>query len=208
MINLINSLAKTFLKAVFAGILIGIAGFGYLVHPTIGMVLFAAGLAGVVLYGVPLFTGVAGANKYDDIGIIYLLFVLGGNFLGAFLAGIIAYCSPFDVELTASEIIKSRLNAGPFQVFGLATGCGIIVEMAVNFARNNDSFTKWLPLILGVPLFVMTGMAHCVADWFYFSLADRLSSAEMWSYCFISLITVLGNAFGCNIYRFCLVKSE
>lgn len=206
--ELIHILSKAFLNAIFAGILIGIAGFGYLINPAVGMVLFAAGLAGIVLYGVPLFTGLAGVCKYNNIEVLYLLFILGGNFLGAFLAGIIAYCSPVDVGLMASNIIQSRLESGPFRVFGLATGCGIIVEMAVNFARNDDSLTKWLPLILGVPLFVMTGMAHCVADWFYFSLADRLDTAEMWSYCFISLITVLGNAFGCNIYRFCLIKND
>lgn len=206
--NLLRDLSRAFLKAVFAGILIGVAGFGYLINPVVGMVLFAASLAGIVLYGVPLFTGLAGVSRYDNIEVLYLLLILGGNFLGAFLAGIIAYCSPVDIGLTASEIIKSRLDAGPFRVFGLATGCGLIVEMAVNFARGNDSFVRWLPLVLGVPLFVMTGMAHCVADWFYLSLADRLDTAEMWSYCFISLITILGNAFGCNIYRFCLVKSE
>lgn len=77
--NLLRNLSRAFLKAVFAGILIGIAGFGYLINPVVGMVLFAAGLAGIVLYGVPLFTGLAGVSRYDNIEVLYLLLILGGQ---------------------------------------------------------------------------------------------------------------------------------
>lgn len=54
---------KTFLKAVFAGICIGIAGWGFLVDKTLGMFLFIFGLATVVSYEAKLYTGVSKVIK-------------------------------------------------------------------------------------------------------------------------------------------------
>ena len=47
-------------RSVFAGICIGIAGWGFLANKTIGMFLFIFGLATVVSYKAKLFTGMAG----------------------------------------------------------------------------------------------------------------------------------------------------
>ena len=49
-----------FFSAIFAGICIGIAGFGFLTNPAIGMFLFVFGLSAVVNYQIKLFTGTAG----------------------------------------------------------------------------------------------------------------------------------------------------
>ena len=45
---------------------------------------------------------------------------------------------------------------------GLAIGCGFIVTTSVQFARQE----KWLPLLLGIPLFILCGVPHCIADAF------------------------------------------
>ena len=47
-------------KSVFAGMFIGIACWGYLVNPVLGVFLFCVGLIGVIKYNLFLFTGTAG----------------------------------------------------------------------------------------------------------------------------------------------------
>ena len=67
---------------------------------------------------------------------------------------------------------------------------------AVEFARKG----KMLTLLLGVPVFILCGFAHSIADAFYFlvSPAEHLLRAEvLWVY----VAEVLGNFVGCNLYR-------
>ena len=60
------------LRSIFAGICIGIAGWGFLANKTIGMFLFIFGLATVVSYQAKLFTGMAGyvGSKQDLLELI------------------------------------------------------------------------------------------------------------------------------------------
>jgi len=66
----------------------------------------------------------------------------------------------------------------------------------VEFARKG----KMLTLLLGVPVFILCGFAHSIADAFYFlvSPAEQLLRTEvLWVY----VTEVLGNFVGCNLYR-------
>ena len=60
---------STFRSGVFAGVCIGIAGFGDLAEKSIiGAVLFAFGLLTVVNYHLKLYTGTAGFVKKGELG--------------------------------------------------------------------------------------------------------------------------------------------
>ena len=192
---------KLFLQSVFAGLLIGLGGFAYLSNTVIGTFLFAFGLACVVLYKLPLFTGTAGFIDYKSVhDYLLLALVLLGNILGALLSSTIALMQADNVVPVATEIIVQRSYNGIIRCFLLALGCGVVMSAAVEAARSGNSFVKWLPLVLGVPLFIQCGMVHSIADSFYFFVADlELSDYTAYIPCWIS--AVFGNALGCNAYR-------
>lgn len=181
-----------------AGFCIGIAGFGYLAEKSIiGAVLFAFGLLTVVHYALKLYTGTAGFIKKGEVG--QLLFILGGNLLGCLAVAMLVRCSPMPLQDVAQKILEGRLQMGPLRGGVLAIGCGFIMTTAVTFARQG----KNLPLLFGVPLFIMCGFPHCVADAFYYMCVpvDYLAENVLDIIGFYIAI-VIGNFFGCNLYRF------
>lgn len=188
-----NTLRSSFL----AGICIGIAGYGYLAEKgIIGAVLFAFGLLTVVHYGLRLYTGTAGFIQKGEVG--RLLGILGGNILGCLAVALMVRCSPLPLQDTAQQILAGRLAVGPVRGGILAIGCGFIMTTAVTFARQ----ARHLPLLFGVPLFIMCGFPHCVADAFYYLCVplDYLS-AHLLDVLAFYLAIVLGNFVGCNLFR-------
>ena len=188
---------NTFRSSVLAGICIGIAGFGYLAEKSIiGAVLFAFGLLTVVHYGLRLYTGTAGFIKKNEGG--RLLFILFGNIVGCLLVALIARCSPMPLQDTAQKILEGRLAVGPLKGGILAIGCGFIMTTAVTFARKGQN----LPLLFGVPLFIMCGFPHCVADAYYYLCVPVSFIADNWLSVLIFYVSiVIGNFIGCNLYR-------
>ncbi len=189
--------------AILAGICISI---GCVVNLRVGgiagAVLFAFGLTTVVYYGLKLYTGTAGfIRRQGDWSM--LVMVLIGNIIGCLLtAWLIAYAQPDCIE-PASKILAGRLAKGPLACFLLAIGCGFIMTTAVEFARKG----KMLPLVFGVPVFILCGFAHSIADAFYFlvSPAEQVLQTEV---LIVYLSEVLGNFVGCNLYRWTLFFSH
>ena len=199
-------MGKLFLQSVFAGILIGLGGFAYLSNPVIGTFLFAFGLAAVVLYKLPLYTGTVGfidlrsVNEYIKLWIILL-----GNILGAMMASTIAMCGSEVIQESATRIIENRVSIGFLRCFMLAIGCGVVMSAAVEAAKSGNNFTRWIPLLFGIPLFISCGMVHSIADLFYFFVADVDVTVSL-PYVLCWAFAVLGNALGCNMYRIFLAN--
>lgn len=192
---------KIFFSAIFAGICIGLAGFGFLTNPTIGMFLFVFGLAAVVNYQVKLFTGTAGfLDKPKDL--LMLLVCLLGNLAGCFLISLISTTSPAGLALAAEAVLTKRIAMGYLNAGIMAIGCGILMSASVEFARKGKEFGYWVPLCMAVPLFILCGFPHCIADAFYYMSCSNAFLAEHWvetlgTYGSI----VLGNFIGCNVYH-------
>ena len=175
-----------FPSAILAGICISIGCVVNLrVGGVAGAVLFAFGLTTVVYYGLKLYTGTAGfIRRHGD-----------WSMLATVLAWMIAYAQPDCIE-PAAKILAGRMAKGPIACFLLAIGCGFIMTTAVEFARKG----KMLALLLGVPVFILCGFAHSIADAFYFLISPSdvlLSSSVLVVY----IAEVLGNFVGCNLYR-------
>ena len=186
--------------AILAGICISIGCVVNLrVGGVAGAVLFAFGLTTVVYYGMKLYTGTAGfIRRKGDWTMLTL--VLIGNIIGCLLTSwLIGYAQPDCIE-PASSILAGRLAKGPWACFLLAIGCGFIMTTAVEFARKG----KMLPLVFGVPVFILCGFAHSIADAFYFlvSPTDQLLQTEV---LVVYLSEVLGNFVGCNLYRWTMM---
>ena len=195
--NLIHS-------AIMAGICIGIAGFGYLaVGGIVGAVTFAFGLLAVVHYRLKLYTGTAGFFVKGELA--QLCTILAMNIVGCLLVALMARMSPMPLQEAAQHILEGRLNAGIVQSGVLAIGCGFIMTTAVKWGREG----KFLPLLFGVPLFIICGFPHCIADAFYYLCVpvDYLT-ANAGQVLLLYAAIVLGNFIGCNLYRLLLGTNE
>jgi formate/nitrite transporter FocA (FNT family) len=71
---------------------------------------------------------------------------------------------------------------------------------AVEFARKG----KVLPMVLGVPVFILCGFAHSIADAFYF-LVCPLDIVLQHTVLVVYLSEVFGNFVGCNLYRWLML---
>lgn len=200
---------KLLRSSIFAGIAIGTAGFGFLAAGAqaygslAGAVFFSFGLLTVVGYKLKLYTGTAGFINKGEVGQLFL--ILAGNIIGCLLTSLLARVTPLEIQAAAQRILELRLSTGALRCGLLSIGCGFIMTTAVQFAREK----QFLPLLFGVPLFIICGFPHCVADAFYF-LCVPLS---FWKIHVIEILgvyacIVLGNLVGCNLYRIVLSKEQ
>lgn len=187
--------------SVFAGLLIGVAGLVYLrVGGLAGAVLFAFGLLSVVMCRAQLFTGKAGYLPYRESW--RLVPMLLGNAIGCFVAAVIAmYVANNTVEGHLDTILSARLDASWHAIAVTSIGTGLIMTLSVYGARKGH----YLPLLFGVPVFIMCGLPHCVADAFYYSLAlvlGKFDTMMLWAW----LWAIVGNYIGCNLPRWFMSK--
>lgn len=202
------SILKAEFSSLFAGILIAIAGWGFLANPVLGMFLFCVGLLAVVKYRTRLYTGTAGfLSSWRELP--NLLVILLGNIIGCLAVASISLFSPLALGEAATKIITARLETGWLGTGLLAIGCGLLMSLAVDFARRNRDFSDWLPLLFAVPAFILCGFPHCVADAFYccvylFNATDIVWGPMIAYYASI----VLGNFVGCNLYRICRMQAK
>lgn len=194
---------QTFPLAILAGLCISIGCIVNLrVGGVAGAVLFAFGLTTVVYYKLKLYTGTAGFIRAKGDWSM-LATVLLGNIVGCLLTAIVVCYAQPDIVEPASKILEGRLAKGPLACGLLAVGCGFIMTTAVQFAREG----KMLPLLLGVPVFILCGFTHSIADAFYFLAcpSEQLLSTPV---LIVYVAEVLGNFVGCNLYRWVAPKPQ
>ena len=185
-------------RSLFAGLLIGLGACGFLALGGIpGAVIFAFGLIGVVLSGVPLYTGRAGVMPLRQTGSLVLIWLF--NVLGCVLLGLLMMSLGGEPVERAQTVVAGRLAQGPWRSFLRAVGCGLIIDIAVWMYRTTKNI---LPVLFGVPLFILCGFYHSIADVVYLVAAWKWDPAILWYY----PIIVLGNYAGCNIHRVVLPK--
>jgi len=185
-----------FYSSFLAGVWIS---FGCILNLTLGGVIgafmFCIGLTAVVSFQYKLYTGTAGfievkkRSEYED-----LFYILGFNIIGCLIASWAVRCSSLDIMEAANAIVVKRLSMYWWQVIIQAIACGMMMTFAVKFAREG----KWIPLILAVPAFILSGYLHSIADGFYYYLSDYHSFEVLLTW----ILTVLGNFIGCNVHRF------
>ena len=170
-----------------------------------GAVLFTFGLITVVHYKYSLYTGTAGFVKnWKDIFTLFW-FILLGNWLGCYLTACVATYAIPDLVEKANTIVIARSQVDIWQAFIRAIFCGFLMTTAVKFAREN----KWLPLVFAVPVFILAGFYHSIADAFYLCASDYLEVKneiaaivhQNWG------MTILGNFVGCNLYRLKFIET-
>lgn len=212
-----------FLKGILAGLAIGLGGFMYVLMTflfsgdlaelgkILGSILFAIGLFLVCTFYLSLYTGKIGMvfeGKQDKYFYISLPAMLFGNAIGAFAFGYICYCL---FGLTGTGLYDSAVNAAnarlTFNVWSdyvvtciKSFLCGVCVYLAVKaFSLNRLRPLGILLLVFFVFVFVYCGFQHCIANMFYFGMANSLINAEggfCWQMLVNLALVILFNSLG------------
>lgn len=191
-----NSDFNVFIRSILAGICIGLGGAIFIkLDGVIGACMFAFGLLTIVHFKLPLYTGTAGfmrLGKFEEYK--KMLIILFGNIIGCIL---LSYMNIKGIDGTA--IIQSRIDTSYLQCLLNAIGCGLIMTLIVKGGRDKNL----LLILFGIPLFILLGFYHSIADAFYMMVSPielrNLFFGRYWT-------IVLGNFIGCNIPR--LLKYE
>lgn len=172
-------------------------------NKVIGASLFSIGLFGVLIYNLNLYTGKIGylITNFNLKYIKELIITLIGNFIGACSVGfILRYTRIYDKIYEKSlMLVNTKLNDNILSIFILSIFCGLLMYYAVNGFKKQTDFGKYLVVYLGVTVFILCGFEHCIANMYYFSVAD------IWSLKTLGYtgIMVLGNSLGSFIIPLC-----
>lgn len=174
---------ESLLKSVMAGICIGIGGIVYLSveSKVVGAALFATGLFTVCTMGYHLYTGKAcylldSPNKGSYL--LWLAQVWAGNLIGTVLVGYAMRLTRNGPALAekAQALCQTKLGDSLLSIFILAIFCNIMIYIGVESYRSNPHpLGKYLGILLGIMVFILSGFEHCVANMFYFSVANAWS---------------------------------
>ena len=196
---------KILFKSFLAGIMIAIGGTVFLSieNKVVGASLFSIGLFGVLIYNLNLYTGKIGylITNFNLKYIKELAITLIGNFIGACSVGfILRYTRIYDnIYEKALNLANIKLNDSILSIFILSIFCGLLMYFAVNGFKKQTDFGKYLVVYLGVSVFILSGFEHCIANMYYFSVAD-IWSLKTLGY---TSIMVLGNSIGSFIIPLC-----
>lgn len=171
----------------------------------VGSLLFSVGLFLVCVLQVNLYTGKIGyvfENKKDYL--VMLVEMLVGNAIGAIGLGylvsatsLMGVLGDFPTKCAAGKILDFG-NGGQkwYSCLINAFFCGVLVYLAVDIFKKAENYgIKIVGLVGCVTAFVALGFEHCVADMFYFGLANAWGTnfAQAIS---AMLLFILGNSLG------------
>ena len=184
---------RILIRAFLAGIAISMGGCVYLACDVkwVGAILFSVGLLTVVAFGLDLYTGKAGYIVENPPSYLKdILVIIIGNFIGCLLIGLMM---PYD---NAASLVDGKLAIDWYRVIFKGFMCGILMFIAVDFYKQRKSF---LAIFFCVPVFILAGFEHSIADMFYFCSAGVFTMDAL---VFIVLV-LIGNAIGCMLIPFC-----
>ncbi len=179
--------SKCLLRSILAGMCIGIGGCVYIGCEVkwVGAILFAIGLFTILTYKFDLYTGKVGyAVEKPPSYVIDLLVIVVGNFIGTLILGLM-------MPLSGAELLVDK-KLESFEVLPVlwkGVLCGILMFIA---ADTFNSGKGPLATFICVPVFILAGFEHSIADMFYFCSAGVFTLDAL---AFI-VVVILGNAIG------------
>lgn len=186
-----------FLDAVLAGICIGIGGTVFLScgDKVVGAIFFCLGLFAICTFGFNLYTGKVGyifEQPPAYLGFVALVWL--GNLVGTGLVGYaIRITRVAGIVEKAMTLSQAKLGDNLLSIFILSIFCNILMFIAVDGYKNNPhEVAKYIGIFMGVTVFILCGFEHCVANMFYFSVANVWSGKAF----LYMLVMTLGNACG------------
>ncbi len=192
-----NKSLAILLRAILSGIMISIGGTIFLIlnKSELGAFLFGIGLFMVVVNGYNLYTGKIGYLIDNKINYLWELFLtLIGNLIGTISCGYLLLVTRFGDRLheVAKTVADAKLNDNLLSIFVLSMFCGMLMFLAVDLFKKLKDVGRYFAVFLCVTVFIICGFEHCVANMYYFSVANA------WNFNTILylLIMILGNSVG------------
>ena len=181
------------LSGVCAGICIALGGSVFLAvdNRLAGAVLFSVALLCICMKGYALFTGKVGFVPEDHgrPALQLLLAGLLGNLIGTFLCGFFLRLGLPALGEAARTICAAKLAQAPAAALIRGVFCGILMYLAVSIWKERQSP---LGILFCIPVFILSGFEHSIADMFYFAVSGIVS---LKAFVFLWLV-IIGNALG------------
>lgn len=188
---------KTVTGSISAAIMISIGGSVFLAcsdNRYYGAVFFSVALLSICYLGFYLYTGKIGYIVADHTpkNLAALGVGLVGNLAVTFPVGMLIRRAIPSIGERAEQICGAKLE----QTFGStlvrAIFCGVLMYIAVEIYRSKKSP---IGVLFGIPVFILAGFEHSIADMFYFG-ASGIADGKI---ALFELAAVLGNSIGSAI---------
>ena len=201
---------KCLVRAFLAGIMISIGGCVFIGCTNkdvgwVGAILFAIGLFTIFHFGFDLYTGKVGyALENKPAYIIDLLVIILGNLIGCLLIGYMtSVMEPSDIANRAIIFVEGRMNdINYLGVLFKGILCGMLMFIAADYYKKTRGF---LGALIAVPVFILSGFEHSIADMFYFASAffEKSSCFDLGEGVLFIIVVIIGNAIGGLLIPLC-----
>ena len=183
-------------KGIASGIMISIGCAVYLScdNKYVGAVLFSVALLTICFFGFSLYTGKIGfiVEKHGKEELSVLFLGLLGNLIGIAVFGwALMYAIP-GLKEKAVALCNNKYAQSVLQTFIRGVFCGILMYVAVAIFNEKKSP---LGVLFAIPVFILSGFEHSIADIGYFAVAGIFS---LRAFAFIWIV-ILGNTVGAMI---------
>ncbi len=184
---------KKTLSGISAGICIALGGSVFLAseNKAVGSVLFAVALLCICIRGYSLYTGKICfmPEKHDKDAWGTLLFGLLGNAIATAVCGLAIRFSQSAIGEKAETVCAAKLEQSIGSTLIRGIFCGILIYLAVVIFRENQ---KVIGILFCIPVFILSGFEHSIADMFYFATAACFTPRAL----LFILTVVVGNSIG------------
>ena len=186
-------LKQNLIDGVLAGIMIAIGGSVLLScdNRYLGAGLFTIALLSICLFGFNLYTGKVGflVKDHSENDLKTTFGGLLGNCLGTLVMGLLLSAALPKLHKAAIGACLNRLTQTCMQTLIRGFFCGILMYTAVWIYREKG---RIVGILFCVPVFILAGFEHSIADMFYFSIARLFNTSSL----FFLLLVLLGNSLG------------
>lgn len=195
----IKNMPQEIYKGFLAGVMITIGCTAYLSvsSQVTGAFLFTVALCAVCNLGLSLYTGkVCFVNKNSALQLIPCFI---GNIIGCWGAGSIIRIFQPEISAAAKLLCEGKLSKSWAEILSQAVFCGILMAVAVRTYKEHTGFGRYTGIFLCIPVFILCGFEHSIADAGYFVLAYPVPPIK--TVLFV-VGAVIGNTIGGQFGRF------
>ena len=194
---MLKKILKDIIYGFLAGAMISIGCAVYLAcqNKYVGAVMFSVALLTICYKGYNLYTGRIGfiVNNHAKDDFHSLLLGLLGNTLAMMAFGALLGFSLPNLKETAIGVVQAKLSQTFLSALIRATFCGILMYIAVSLYREKKTVVG---IIFCIPVFILSGFEHSIADMGYFAVAGEWSAKGLgyiWT-------IILGNTIGAMLF--------
>ena len=184
---------KNFVSGILSGIMVSIGGAAFLMceNRIAGAVLFSVALLSICFMGYSLYTGRIGfmTENHGKEDWSNLMLGLLGNILGTVICGLLMKYAIPALREAANAVCTSKLAQPWYGTLVRGFFCGVLMYIAVAVYRMHKST---LGILFCIPVFILSGFEHSIADVYYFFASDRIGMKTL----LFILLVILGNSAG------------